>query len=239
MQMPETLASLSMFVHLGPSQDEKMFSVHPAIRTLQDAHIPPKSDYDEFRDTLYEVTRECLKEMAKDEVDLAELNNVGVFHKFDEKAGNVYQDFGADKSMPDDWIYRGSFPGIWCALKSPNNTYTIALVGTKIGQFKFNTGFKIYDPQSTTHMEKWEIWKSRAENSAKHNPWDDAENTDGLTMSTRVGLYLADANDFNFYLENGYGAVVGYTDYVSLVIVDKNLVSDLLDAGTVGMHLMS
>ncbi|KAF9883000.1 hypothetical protein FE257_004340 [Aspergillus nanangensis] len=187
----------------------------------------------EDRNTRYLTLKTGLQLLAEEGKTLDILNEkIGIYHKFGPKAGGPFEEYSQKGRLPPHWIYRGRFPGIWCTLFSPWCTLGVMPIVVReenFGQLKINPGFKLYDPKSKRCQDLWLQWNN-AENRAKPNSWEAEVNSNSESMEKRVGEQLKAPNHFQFYREHGFGAIIGYHDYIAIVIIDANAVCALHDA---------
>jgi hypothetical protein len=77
---------------------------------------------------------------------------------------------------------------------------------------------------------KSNVWKWRRANKGKPNAWVSSCNSEGLSMKWRVEAFLHAPGHFEFYRENGFGAIIGRSDYMAVVIIDETAVHMLSNA---------
>jgi len=181
-----------------------------------------KNNYSLWRSTLYNETVSTLKKMAAEKTDIVALNALGVFHKISISGEEMRNEYLANPTIPHRWIMKGNFPGIWCALYHPDNTFSRVQTSELIRiQITFKADFQIFDPGSEEHMKMWKVWKSISSNSNKPNPWAEDINYCSQSMEKRMGLNCDGIDHLAFFKENHFGAFIGYSDYIALVIVDE------------------
>jgi hypothetical protein len=172
-----------------------------------------KTHYMEWRAELYKATQELLT--SSDRIELANYNDKGYFHhvrdvKLFEQMQALYE---KEKSVPDEWISKGNFPGIWTAMFDPQNTFSIASLPVCIARFHFKEGYSIYDKFNPMHKELWESWDKKSKDL-----WNLLRNDSKDSLEKRMKSY-GYPHLKGFYEENKFGAVIGYSDYISPVIV--------------------
>jgi hypothetical protein len=156
--------------------------------------------------------------------------NVGVFHHFKQAAGRNEADFDVEGEIPIGWIARGSWPGIWCALGEPTNTTSLHTRDRQlwIASITFKEGYFVFDPAYRKHLDEWKSWSAVPGNLAKENIWETATNAEGQSLASRIDQQLCRGiNHASFFLEKSYGAVIGYSDYMGLVIIDQRAIQSL------------
>ena len=179
-----------------------------------------KANYIEWRAELYRATEQLLT--SSDQVELAKYNNLGYFHHVND-AGvfeQMRESFEREKKVPEEWFSKGFFPGIWTAMFDANNTFSIAALPVCIVRFYFKEGFSIYNKYNPMHKEMWESWESKNSKDL----WKLLRNDKGDSLEKRMksGGY---PHSKGFYEENRFGSVIGYSDYISPVIVLGSAVS--------------
>ena len=195
------------------------------------------SEYRDWRSTLYGVTQQVLQLAAKEFKDLSELNEVGIYHKIPSLHGrSISAEYAETGKVPGKWVSQGEFPGIWCALFNPHNTYSMAsdLYFLKI---TFKAEYKVFDVRNEEHLKMWSAWSRAAENRSKVNSWESALNGDGSSLAERMSYGLGIPGIMvlsppmpghsEFYREHKFGAVVGYSDYMALTIIDPECIETL------------
>jgi hypothetical protein len=189
-------------------------------------------DYTSWRSELYSHTKARLQTIAASGESLSQLNEEGVYHKIPIKhAGVVTEAVASGVPVPDDWPCRGMFPGIWCALYKPTNTYSMAVPGTfRILRAYFQPGVFAFDPRRAEHQAQWEAWWSLPTNSSKPNDaaWLVSTPTQ-VSLEAKltrghgilgITLWPPMPHHASFYREHNYAAFVGYSDYIGLVIIN-------------------
>jgi hypothetical protein len=195
------------------------------------------SDYRQWRSTLYGVTQKVLLLAANEFKDLSELNEVGIYHKIPSKhAGSFIKQYEETGKVPSKWVSQGQFPGVWCALFNPHNTYSMAS-DLSLLQITFKAEYKIFDVKNEEHLKMWSAWSRAAENISKVNSWKSALNGHGSSLADRMSCGLGIPGIMvlsppmpghsEFYREHKFGAVVGYSDYMALTVIDPECIETL------------
>lgn len=173
-----------------------------------------EKDYLRWKDTLIEKTLALLKSSGM--LELTQLNEIGCFHRV--RDGQLYekmkQESETSEAISETWISKGDYPGIWTALFDPYNTFSFSIGTPHIIRFYFKDGFYLYDKYSGEHQRMWEGWRSKGDS----NPWSELLNDSGVSLEERMrtqGL----PHQRQFYTENRFGAVIGYSDYISVIII--------------------
>lgn len=178
----------------------------------------------EWREKLAEETLNLFSDSRQ--VELSQYNEKGYYHKVssEEIFEKMRQEWKDNDQVPEEWISRGKFPGIWTAMFNPINTFSRKTGALYALRFYFKDGYHIYDSKSPEKKEKWEEWDKQ-----DLNPWAHLENGDGETLKERLesGLYRPFPSHKKFYEENDYGAAIGYSDYISPVILLEESISDV------------
>jgi hypothetical protein len=199
----------------------------PAIRFLAEQRSTIPQEYG-FQTALFDILESGLSLLASEEGSLSQLNQLGIFHKFDPRVGNSFGELNSLQNIPSSWISRGTWPGIWCTLYSPRYTFSIATRPPLVSRVEFAEGFKLYDPSSESSKQLWMEWELA--NKQKSNKWESDFNSKGISMKHRVEQYLAAPGHVEFYHENGFGAIVGREDYMAIVIIDEAAIHSLSNA---------
>ena len=195
------------------------------------------SDYLAWRSTLYGVTQKVLRIAAKEFKDLSELNKVGIYHKIpSEHAGSLLKEYEKTGKVSGSWVSQGKFPGIWCALFNPHNTYSMGS-DLCILQITFKAEYKVFDVKNEEHLKMWSAWSRAAENRTKVNSWESALNEEGSSLADRMSYGLGIPGIMvlsppmpghsEFYREQKFGAVIGYSDYMAVTIIDPGCIETL------------
>lgn len=125
-------------------------------RTAPIDWVTIKSNYNEWRSTLWTETKTTLKEMAVGTVSMAHLNTLGAYHKVGDGHQDVMKkEYKESQGVPHKWVYKGNFPGIWCALFNKHNTYSVNF-NPPIVKFTFKAEYQIFDPMLEQHKKMWE-----------------------------------------------------------------------------------
>ena len=181
-----------------------------------------KTSSSNWHSELYTTTEKVLTEAATKFSDLSSLNPLGVFHKIPADYGKAVMDkYRVSKQIPKEWPSLGKWPGIWCALFDPHNTYSMAS-DLFIIKMSFKQGYRIFDSANPDHCTLWTEWKSTHVN--RHNEWAEAKNDKGISMKERAagfmfGLSPKIPNHIEFYRDNMFGCTVGYSDYMALMVL--------------------
>ncbi len=180
-----------------------------------------KPDYLVWRSLLYYHTKNLL--ICSEKVELSEFNDFGYFHHVPETSfrqmSGQWEDSG---KVPEEWITKGDYPGIWTAMFDSHNTYSWAKQPVYIVRFYFKDGFFIYDKKNPVHNDLFQTWDS----GNRANKWNFLENTKGQTMGKRMEFNGYPSHK-EFFKENKFGAVVGYSDYISPVIVLEDSIENV------------
>ena len=191
----------------------------------EQASIP--EDWFGRRSRLYDILNIALRMVAQDNTDISALNQIGIYHRFHPAAGDPFAASDSLDEVPDHWITRGESPGIWCTFFSPSYTYSSRVGDPIIAQILLRPGFRLYDPASESDQEEWQTWASKPANTQKFNKWDVMQNSGGKSMSDRVKVLLGAPTHYAFYAEMDIGAIVGYSDYMALVIIDEGVIENV------------
>jgi len=157
------------------------------------------------------------------EVELSKYNQSGYYHKVNgiEEFRSMRECWDMEREVSQDWITKGNFPGIWTAMFNPNNTFSIATMPIGIVRFYFKEGFFLYDSEKAEHRKLLEGWHEAGE-----NPWKSAKNERGRSLESRLINWELPSSK-NFYVAHNFGAVVGYANYISVVILLENSISNV------------
>ena len=194
----------------------------------------------DWRGILYSESLRVLKATADSLESLSSLHQHGVYHKIPKEYGApLMETYLEKKEVSKAWISAGSHPGIWCALFNPHNTYSMAsdLFVLKI---TFKADYRVFDPENAKHTKIWAVWIECEENRKKANRWIEEKNSRGSSLSTRLEhgmifpfctppLVLSPAVPYHakFYEEHRFGAFIGRSDYVGLVVVLSECIDTL------------
>ena len=181
-----------------------------------------KIDYLKWRSKLYRLTKELLT--SSDRFELSQHNEEGYFHHVSnpEHFKQMYADWEREKRIPEEWVLKGNFPGIWTAMFSPHNTYSFAHLPIRIIRFYFKDGFFIYDRENPNHEKLLASWNGRG----RKNPWKNLRNARGVSLEKRMKSDEYPSHK-GFYEDNRFGALIGYSDYISPVIVLEDAVETI------------
>ncbi|MCX6991087.1 MAG: hypothetical protein NTX49_08520 [Chlamydiae bacterium] len=197
-----------------------------------------KSEYQAWRSDLYRVTLKVLQIAASEFGNLAELNEPGVYHKMPSKyAGSLLKEYEETGKVPRSWVSQGQFPGIWCALFHHENTYSILSSDVKFLQIMFKADYRLFDSENPDHQKMWSTWSQAAENRAKVNTWMRDLNGFGRSQADRMSMGFGlpgkgvlsppMPGHSEFYREYKFGAVIGYSDYMAVTIIDPECIETL------------
>ncbi|GAF82836.1 unnamed protein product [marine sediment metagenome] len=173
-----------------------------------------KGDYHLWRKELYRLTKELLTSSGR--FELSKYNEEGYFHHVSDSEyfKQMRMDWDREKRVPEKWISKGYLPGIWTAMFNPHNTYSIARLPIHIIRFYFKEGFFIYNIENRNHKKIFASWNE----SSRKNPWKILKNDRRESLEERMKAYKCPTHK-SFYEDNKFGAIVGYSDYISPVIV--------------------
>jgi len=194
------------------------------------------SGYSDWRSDLYGTTRGVLRDVADSQAPISDLHKHGVYHKIPREHGEpLMARYSVSKEIPSDWVSKGFFPGVWCALFGPHNTYSMAS-DLYVLRITFKAEYKVFDPANSEHVKLWGAWKSVHSNMEKTNDWATGMNSTRESMRDRMAsgasllhitLWPSMPEHVEFYRENKFGAVVGYSDYMGLVVVLPECIESL------------
>jgi hypothetical protein len=179
-------------------------------------------DYDSWRNKLDLATIQLLK--SKGKIELSSYNSIGYYHRVRNPAHFeiMKNEWRRIRKVPGEWISKGNVPGIWTAMFDPCNTYSYGISPICIMRVYFKQGYYIFDPQDKNHNEFHMSWENRGET----NEWNTKFNDRGASLAKRM-KELGCPDSKQFYRDNNFGAVIGYHDYVSPVIVMEDAVENL------------
>lgn len=175
-----------------------------------------RENYLKWRSILWRETAKLLTGPKK--VDLSRYNELGYFHKLSsrEEFEMMRREWERSKSIPEEWIGKGIFPGIWTAMFSPFNTFSISTLPVPIMRFHFKKGYFILDRLNESHQALFLEWLKK--NKETENPWKNLINSKKESLEERLRI-----NEYpyhkKFFEDNNFGAIVGYSDYIAVVIV--------------------
>lgn len=174
-----------------------------------------KSDYSFWRENLREKTLELL---TSPDANLSSWNEYGFFHRVRNPAffRQMEAEWKANGKAPQEWISKGDWPGIWTALFDPHNTYSLLKGPLYVTRLYLKNGYCIYNPENAEHMEMWKAWPYKE----SANKWEKAVNKRGRSLSQRLKeVSLGSPYHKSFFEESGFGALIGFSDYISAVIL--------------------
>lgn len=171
-----------------------------------------------WRGILREKTLDALT--VSNKVELSQYNGLGYFHKVPntEDFERMRLQWENTKRVPQEWISKGHFPGIWLAMFSPHNTYSVISCTSPIliARFYFKEGYYVFDRENLSHNKIFQKWLER--NVVIDNPWDILANS--YVESLRDRMELHGYPPFKkFFEDNHFGALIGYSDYIATVII--------------------
>ena len=185
-----------------------------------------QDSYTKWRDLLYAETKQVLTSSIG--TPLAQLNDIGFFHKVgkEEHLQKMIQDWNKFGKVRKDWIVKGYFPGIWTALFNQYNTFSISSGSIYFIRFYFKNNYFIFDGMNDDHKLLWELWKGKQD----VNTWDNMlnEKKESLTQRLKVGFYMPFPYHKKFYEDHSFGAAIGYSDYISAVILLENAIESVV-----------
>jgi len=181
-----------------------------------------------FQDILNRETLEVLT--ATPNLELVTLNEIGCYHSVgasDTQMDRVYQamkdEYTTLHKVPESWIYKGVFPGIWTVLFDP-----IIMVQDReihMIRFFFREGYYLFDRRSKDHCKLISKWGDQG----RENPWQEMRDyTYKAPLSTR--MYQHDLPGHKqFYVDNNFGAVIGGYSKRSCRIAPVIVLSDAVE----------
>jgi len=183
-----------------------------------------KKDYSGWRSRLWEETQRVLT--CSDKVELSQYNQVGYFHKVHRQSEfeRMQQEWEQLRRVPHEWISKGIFPGIWTAMFNPSNTFSIAVLPIRIVRFYFKREYFIFDVQNPSHERLLNRWLKK--NKTIENPWKDLRNHRGESLEERMKFHGYPFHK-KFFEDNNFGAIIGYSDYISAVIVLEDAIQEV------------
>ena len=183
-----------------------------------------KKDYLKWRDRLRLETQKILTSSEK--VELSEYNHLGFFHKLDGYGFRIRRrKWYRLKKMPQEWISVGQYPGLWIAMFNPLNTFSRTIEETIwIMRFYFHPGYFIFDAQNPFHQSLFNKWLEKNENIS--DPWGELKNQEGRSLKERMMLHQYPYHK-KFFEEHNFGAFIGYSDYICVVIVLEDSIQDI------------
>lgn len=178
------------------------------------------SGYTVWRQELWDRTIASLKSA----VYLSDLNQEGYFHHVPDSRLylQMKREWEELRRVPPHWISKGSWPGIWLAMFDPNNTFSRSYPPHMFLGFYFKEGYRIYDAENSDHVRLWEEYGGKESS----NPWDYQKNEAGKSLRSRLEFLQMPGNK-NFFLQEKFGAIIGYSDYVAPVILLEDSVQSV------------
>lgn len=183
-----------------------------------------ENDYLIWRSNLWIETQKILT--SSNRVELSQYNELGYFHKIhnqNEFKGRQ-REWQELKRVPQEWIGRGNYPGIWTAMFSPHNTFSRATPPILITRFYFKKGYFVFDVKNPFHKQILKAWLRKKE--MIDNPWKNIRNFRGESLEEIMKLYNYPYFK-RFFEDNCFGALVGYSDYVAVVIVLEGSIQEV------------
>lgn len=177
-----------------------------------------------WRDRLWVESLRLLT--GSDPFELSRYNNVGYFHRVRSQSEfrRMRQTWRQLKSVPPEWIGKGTYPGIWTALFDPCNTISFARPPIMIVRFYFRQGYFIFDIENQRHRELLDKWTR--ENKDRENPWQEIKDGQGQSLKNKTRLHRFPSHK-GFFEDNNFGALIGYYDYISVVIVLEGSIQEV------------
>lgn len=149
---------------------------------------------------------------------LADYNEEGYFHDVPEMHHYQQMQENLDSlgRVEPEWISKGNNPGIWIAMFHPCNTRSQWNRSLHIVRFYFKEGYKVFDGRNAEHQQLHHMW----ENNDDPNQWKDEVNAHGESLEQRLKIFrpLVPTHK-KFYEDHKFAAIIGYSDYDSLVIL--------------------
>ncbi|MFH1369780.1 MAG: hypothetical protein ABII09_00595 [Planctomycetota bacterium] len=181
-----------------------------------------KEHYLGWKSNLGRLTMELMA--ASGRVELSAYNEEGYFHHV--PGTGHFEEMRAfwerEGRVPEEWVGKGRWPGIWTAMFHPCNTYSMAHEPVHVVRFYFKDGYYVYDGGNTGHRRLWKGWSGWG----AENRWRALKNDEGSSLEGRMRNHGLPSHKW-FYESNRFGAALGYEDYVSPVIVLESCVSDV------------
>lgn len=170
-------------------------------------------DFEKWKYELYCETEKVLKNTGMPE--LSSYNELGYYHnvKNPGRYAQAKETWTKDKKAISERICAGSYPGIWTSMFHPCNTHNLVEKPNVI-MFTFRNNFFIYDRQNPAHREIAVSWDPQG----MENPWEQARDRWGWNFARKMELSQYPSHK-SFYEDNNIGAVIGYSDYMSPVII--------------------
>jgi len=180
-----------------------------------------KNDYGVWREQLHRHTATVLQSVCQ-QGDLATLNGIGVHHMMSYEWSDEWnrRKIYYEKHNKADaaWLALGSCPGLWCALFDPCNCFSFSNPERpmRFMSFQFRKGFRLFDPKHKDHQQQWLDYDVQSSN----NSWSESM----VAKMKRWELPWHSA----FWSSHSYGAAVGYSDYLALVLIDVNCIDSIV-----------
>ena len=191
-----------------------------------------RTNYLEWGEELRRRTLELLT--VHDDTYLAQFNQCGYFHRVRDRGHfeQMRKDWERFGRVPEEWIYKGKWPGIWAAMFDPHNTYSHSGdLFLYVARFSFKDGFRIYKVANPKHRNQWETWDAKD----RPNPWEHTLNERRQSLKQRMENDLCSPlpSHKKFFEDHKFGVVMGYSDYVSPIITLEDSVENVefLDLG--------
>ena len=175
-----------------------------------------RKDYLGWRDALWKETQRILT--ISDKAELAQYNELGFFHKVSgqDEFEKMQQEWRKLKKVPQEWISKGAYPGIWTAMFSPHNTFSSSTAPILIIRFYFKEGYFLFDAENESHKELLESWLRQT--GAEDNPWKSLKNSLEESLEERMKRHNYPSFK-RFFEDNRFGALIGYSDYIAVVVI--------------------
>ncbi len=167
------------------------------------------------------LTRATMNLITSPGFELSKGNEHGYFHHVREEKHfkQMQAEWEKKERVPEEWISKGQYPGIWAAMFNPCNTYSSWPPPHHIIRFYIKDNFFIYDWKNRKHEKAFKSWKA----GGRKNPWTALKNEQGKSLEKRMKNMRCPAHKC-FYEDKKFGAVIGYLDYLSPVIVLEDAV---------------
>jgi len=227
-----------LFVRTTPVN--RGYSTQSSIESINWREL--KKDFKPYRQKLKETVTSVLQPIASERKSLDLLNPIGIYH-FDKKHYKDKKDqYLKEKQkgtvrVPESWvtIYSEYGAGMWCNLFDPHNSYNINIVTntteTPLPYMKilFKPDYYLWDPKSEVHVELWKKWLTENYNK-KPNPWSNIKTYGQFSMEQNASNPIVCKSfpfHHSFYKENRFAAVIGYSDYTSLIVLDPDSIKEV------------
>lgn len=184
-----------------------------------------KKEYLKWRDRLWKETQRILTSSGK--VELSGYNRLGYFHKVCHlnEFEKMQREWGQLRRMPQEWISKGNYPGVWTAMFDPFNTFSFAIPPILIMRFYFNQGYFVFNARNPLHEMLFGEWLKKNE-AIEENPWKNLINYRGASLEGRMKLHGYPPFK-KFFEDYNFGALIGYSDYMAVVIVLENSIQEV------------